>query len=367
MLSAILPVNIKENSFWAGSQGLKCINDFLNTCTQVKEINHFIVVSQDDAVSNMAEKYNMDVNNTLICVSINRPYTFEQTLNLASSFKNYCKKESDALLVIDHRNLFLTKEDILNAVSSYNRNPHSGLIGLTFCKDYPCQYKSFYNFLDCIIFNFDKQDKSRKILYNSHVDLSSKNGFNILKYGKIYIEISVKHPYYKFSFYNENQDLGAYIAQVIPFNIDGPQYDECQTIYVSENEFQVLLEFDKVKIIGMIMILTSPSWTGEYDTVEVFTPENASWELSGKGADVIDKKKHELMNGRQQFPAMYTYDGSLCMLGKDQLKENSKIDPIPLILKDSCIVNDFVDYYCAIATQTTDDKLTTEIDAFSIL
>ncbi|WP_319409713.1 hypothetical protein [uncultured Desulfosarcina sp.] len=367
MLTAILPVYIKENAFWSGSRGLKCIDDFLNNCSQIKEINNYIVVSRDDAVCNLTVKYGMEVHKTLICEQINRPYTFEQTLALALGFKNYCKKKSDALLVLDHRNLLLDKDDITNALSLKNCNPESGVISLAFCKDYPCQYKSFYNFLGCIIFTFDKQVKNGENFYNSHLDLSKKNACKTRGYEKIYIEISVKHSHYKFFFNNANIKQCAYIAQVIPFNLDGPQYDECRTIYVSENKFQVLLEFDKVKITGMIVILTSPSWTGEYDTVEVFTPENASWELGGKGATVIDKKKHEPMYSRQQFPEMYTYDGSLCILGKDQLKENAKIDPTPLILKDSCIVNDLVDYYFAIATQSTGDELKTKINAFSIL
>lgn len=367
MLTAILPVYVKQNSFWAGSKGLKCIDDFLNACSQIKEINNYVVVSRNDAVHNLAEKNDMEVNNTLVCESINRPYTFEQTLALASGLKNYCKKESDALLVLDHRNMFLTEDDILNAISLNNRNPESGVISLAFFKDYPCQYKSFYNFLDCVILNFDKQEKNSEISYSSHVDLSKNNACKTRRYEKINIEISVKHPHYRFFFHNENKNQDAYIAQVIPFNSDGPEYDQCRTIYVQANESQELLEINTAEILGMIVILTSPSRTGEYDTVEVFTPENASWELSGKGATVIDKKKHESMYGRQQFPEMYTYDGSLCILGKDQLKENSKIDPTPLILKNSCIVNDLVDYYFAIETQSNGDGLTTKINAFSIL
>ena len=357
MLTAILPVYIKEKSFWAGSRGLKCIDDFFKTCSQVKEIYNYIVLSRDDAVCNLAEKYNIEVEKTLICGSINRPYTFEQTLALSLGFKNYCKKKSDALLVLDHRNLFLTKDDILNAVSLYNRNPESGVISLAFCKDYPCQYKSFYNFLDCIIFNFNKQYKSSKLFYKSHVDLSIKNACKTKGFEKINIEISVKRPHYKFSFHNENQNQGAYLAQVIPFNIDGPQYDESRTIYVTANEFQELLEFNNVKITGMIVILTSPSRTGEYDTVEVFTPQNASWKLSGKGIEVMDRKKHNPMLGRQQFPEMYTFDGSLCVLGKNQLKENSKANLIPLILKRSCIVNDLVDYlHVSVSNRSSADK-----------
>ena len=88
-----------------------------------------------------------------------------------------------------------------------------------------------------------------------------------------------------------------------------------------------------------------PSQSGEYDTVEIFTPQNAPWELSGSGASIIDKKKHQLMHGRQHFPLVYTYDGSISILGQKQLEEKVVNSLIPLILNESIIVTDWIDFF----------------------
>jgi hypothetical protein len=51
------------------------------------------------------------------------------------------------------------------------------------------------------------------------------------------------------------------------------------------------------------------------------------------------------MFGRQQFPSSYTYDGTLCLFGKNHFEKKVISDPIPLILKDSSIVTDWIDYF----------------------
>jgi hypothetical protein len=91
--------------------------------------------------------------------------------------------------------------------------------------------------------------------------------------------------------------------------------------------------------------------------VEIFTPVNAPWELGGSGSTVVNTKTHEPMFGRQQFPPAYTYDGSLCILGVKHLPEKMTSVPNPLILKDSCIVTDWVDYWYTITAQLTADNL----------
>jgi hypothetical protein len=59
------------------------------------------------------------------------------------------------------------------------------------------------------------------------------------------------------------------------------------------------------------------------------------------------------MFGRQQFPPVYTYDGSLFILGAKHWIEKATSDPIPIILEDSCIVTDWVDYWYTVTAQQT--------------
>jgi hypothetical protein len=349
MLTAVLPIRMNKNSFWSSSQGLVCINDFLGTCKQISEIDRFIVNTQDDSVCSVADKYNMKIERHIIPGSIDRPYTFEQSQAIAANFEKYCTKNTDALIILDHRNLFLTTEDFLKAISLYQQNSESGIISLAFCWDYPCQYKSFYNFLDCLIVNFDKDNKIDNVLKPSSLYISKDVKCNVSNYDKISICISGKLPKCKIAFSNKNQNHYDYLAQIIPFDSNGPLYDQSKEFHIQTCEYETLLENIKIMITGVIIILTQPSQSGQYNSVEIFTPENAPWELSGKGSFVIDIKKQEPMYGRQQFPLVYTYDGSLCVLSKSQLKEKSGLNPIPLILKRSHIVNDLVDY-CYFAT-----------------
>jgi len=354
MITAILPVCMKKKPFWLSSQGIKCIDEFLNECKQIPEIENFIVVSQDDVVCDLAEKYNMLINKAIKLDSINQSYTFQQTRALLLNFRKYCKTKTDGLLVLDHRNLFLSSEDILRAISLYRNNPESGIISLAFCRDYPCQYRSFYDFLDCIVFNFEQEDEDDEAYKHSYVKLSKEIKCEAKGFENIVINISVKSPNYKFTFHNKSQNQEAYIAQIIPLTANALQYPQCRTIYIPTCEYKKLLEFKTKKIIGMIIILTSPSHTGKYDTVEVFTPENTPWQLSGKGTAVIDTKNYQTMLGRQQFPKTYTYDGSLCVLGENQLKEISNLNPVPLVLKYSILVDDLVDYFHFVATLHTE-------------
>ncbi len=357
MLTAILPICIKQNPFWSSSKGLRCIDDFLGVCRQIPEIKKFIVITQDDAVCSIAKKHNMEINKTFIPDCNNQPYTFEQTRILAINFEKHCKKSTDGLLLLDHRNLFLTADDITKAIILYQQNPQVGVISLAFCWDYPCQYKSFYSFLDCVIFHFDKTATKDGCPAVTKEDLSADIICNIKAYGELTINISAKTPLYSISFYSKNLNLKDYVAQIIPFDINGPQYLQCQELYIPTPEYKQIFKIKPEESTGIIIVLTMPSKSGEYDTVEIFTPTNATWELSGIGSSMSDKKNHELMFGRQQFPLAYTYDGSLSVLGRKQLKKKSGINPISLILKKSCIINDLVDYFYFVTDQLTEETL----------
>ena len=94
-----------------------------------------------------------------------------------------------------------------------------------------------------------------------------------------------------------------------------------------------------------------PSRTGEYDTIELFTPKNAPWELGESSSVVYSKIYHEPLHSRQQFPEAYAYDGSICILNKKKLEKNAICNPVPIILKKSCIVVDWVDYLYSVTAQ----------------
>ena len=158
------------------------------------------------------------------------------------------------------------------------------------------------------------------------------------------MSISEQLAKYEINFSSNFQNHETYVAKIIPFDSKGSEYDQGKEFYIQESEYETQLEINIITVVGVIVILTQPSHMGEYNTVEMFTPENAPWELSGQGAVVINKTNNEAMFGRKQFSKVYTYDGSLCVLGKKQLQETSAVNPIPLIFKKSHIVKDWVDY-----------------------
>ncbi|OEU69519.1 MAG: hypothetical protein BA863_14460 [Desulfovibrio sp. S3730MH75] len=356
MLTAILPIRIDQNPFWTSSQGIECVEKFLKTCKRISEIDQFIVITRDDPVRHLAKHHGMEISTVAIPGSTNRPFTFEQTRSLARNFQNLCKNQTDALIIADHRNLFLSAADISKAYMVYQQNSEAGVISLAFCRDYPCQYKSYFTFLDCVIMRFDKPgqkigapDSSRTFLPR---EITGQT-----KSGNIKISISANGPYCGISFHSQDLPLESFVAQMLPFAKDGPLYGQSREIVVSTPEYETLLEIDATQLSGIIFILAMPAQSGEYDTVEIFTPANAPWELEGSGATVVNTKTHEPMFGRQQFSPAYTYDGSLCILDMKHLGEKATTDPSPLILKDSCIVTDWVDYWYTVTAQLTADNL----------
>lgn len=357
MLTAILPIRINQNPFWSSTQGLECVDNFLKTCKRVSEIDQFIVITQDDPVRHLAEQHSMEISTVAIPGSTKRPYTFEQTRSLARNFQSLCNNQTDALIIADHRNLFLSADDIARAHTVYQQNPEAGVISLAFCRDYPCQYKSYFTFLDCVIIRFDKpvgKDGSSDI---PQTGLPGQITYQLEGHGEITISLSTNGPRCCISFHSPNKARESFVAQILPFAKNGPLYGQSREILVPTPEYETLLDIDATQLTGMIFILTMPSQAGEYDTVEIFTPPNASWELGGSGPTVVHTKNHEPMYGRQQFPPVYTYDGSLCMLDANYLIEKATSDPIPIILKDSCIVTDWVDYWYTVTAQLTADNL----------
>ena len=353
MLTAILPIRIDKNGFWSSSRGLSCIETFLNTCKLISDINQFVVITQDDRVCRLAEQKGMEVSNAEIPGSIDRPNTYDQTRILANNFQNFCNNESDALIIADNRNLLLTADDIYRALKAYEHNPENAVISLGFCRDYPCQFRSYSTFLGCEIIRFDTPSQKNENSGRIHIDYPLEQICGAKSHAQIVFSLSTKGDHLCISLCRKKFPKKNYIARIIPFDTKGPLYEQSRETYIPSFEYKIELDIDTAKVTGIIFILTMPSLSGEFDSVEIFAPSNAPWELEGPGTTVVDMKTHEPMYGRQQFPLAYTYDGSLCILGARYLIEKATSDPKPIILENSCIVTDWVDYWYTASEQSS--------------
>ena len=358
MFTAILPIRIEQNPFWCSSIGLECIKKFLIICTRISDIDQFIVITQDHRVCRLAEQQGMKISNVGIPGSINRPYTFEQTRSLARNFLSFCSNQADALIIVDHRNLFLTADEVASAHTAHQQASESGVASLAFCLDHPCQCRSYRIFLGCVIIHFEGSSIKKRISDSLQINHLSEMTCKAQSPGKITTTVSTNGPRCCVSFYSENLPCGNFIAQTLPFDQNGPLYKKSQEIFVKTPEHETLLEIDPAQLTGIIFIYTMLSQSGEYDTVEIFAPENAPWKLGESAPTVFSKCSHEPMYGRQQFPPVYTYDGSLCILHTKHLSNESMSNPSPLILKDSCIVTDWVDYWYTVTAQLNAENLT---------
>jgi hypothetical protein len=358
MFTGILPIRIEQNPFWSSSVGLECIKKFLRICTRISGIDQFIVITKDLRVCRLAEQESLKVSGVDIPGSINRPYTFEQTRSLARNFLGFCSNETDALIVVDHRNLFLTAEDIVRANTAHQNAPEAGVVSLAFCRDHPCQCRSYRIFLGCVIIRFEGSSMKKGVSESLQINHLDEMICKAQSPGKITTKVSSNGKRCLISLYAENLPCGNFIAQILPFDQNGPLYKKSQEIFAKTPEHEILLEIDPAQFMGIIFIYTMLSQSGEYDAVEIFSPESAPWELGESVPTVFSKQSNEPMIGRQQFPAAYTYDGSLCILGEKHLPAKSISNPFLLILKDSSIVTDWVDYWYTVTAQLNAKSLT---------
>lgn len=358
MLTAILPIRIDQNPFWTSSRGIECVENFLKTCKRISAIDRFVVITRDDPVRQSAKHHRMEISTIDIPGSADLPYTFDQTRLLARNFQNFCKNQTDTLIIADHRNLFLSADDVVKALAVYQQNSEAGVISLAFCRDYPCQYRSYFTFLGCVIMRFDKPEGKDGSSDIPQTGFLGQITCQLEGHGQITISVSTNGPRSLISFVSQNLPRGSLVAQLLPFDQDGPRYGQSRKILVPTPEYETRFDIDLTQLSGIIFILAVPAQSGEYDTVEVFAPANAPWELGGSGATVVNTKTHEPMYGRQQFPPVYTYNGSLCILGAKHLPDKSPSNPFPLILKDSCIVTDWVDYWYTVTAQFNSENLT---------
>jgi hypothetical protein len=253
--------------------------------------------------------------------------------------------------------LFLTADDISRALTAYEQNLSNGVISLAFCRDYPCQFKAFFNFLGCAIMRLNENRSKNVALDRLQLYSPDEQTCKTKSTGEITIKLFDDGAHCCISFYSENLPGDTFIAQILPFSKDGPLYKKSQEILIKVPEYEIRLDINNPSLTGIILIFTMPAQSGEYDTMEFFTPENAPWELGESVSTVFNKISHEPMCDRQQFPPAYTYDGSFSVLSAEHLPDTEKTNLFPLILKDSCIVTDWVEYWYAVTSQQNTAEL----------
>ncbi len=310
----------------------------------MKEIGRSIVVTKDPEIFRIAEKNGMEVECNFFPERINGPRSFDQFISLGKRFDKICSNPSGAILMIDHRNLLLMADDISRACRIHAQAPGVGVVSLTFCKDYPCQYKSYSIFLGAGRFHFAPLDPKREES-GSRPAKPHHMTWKRSDCGKVTLVVNSEGAACRISVSSRESTPEKIVARIIPFDGHGPKYELSRELLLFPPFFKTLVDIDINAYPDMLVLLTVPSVSGEYDTVEIFTPPNAPWELSPSESVVRDTKTCESMYGRQQFPSTYVFDGSFCILGKNHLFETETSSPMPVILKDSCIVSDWVDYW----------------------
>jgi len=309
----------------------------------VKDVEKNIVATKDPEIFRIAEQNGLEVECNFFSEHINGPRSFDQFISLGKKFNRIFSNPSDAILMIDHRSLLLTADDISQACRTHARAPGVGVMSLTFCRDYPCQYKSYSTFLGAGTFHFAPPDPKREGI-GSRPAIPRHMTWETGDYGKVTMEVNSEDAACRMSFSTREPVPEKIVARIIPFDCHGPKYELSSELLLSPPFLKTFVDIDTTAYLGMIVLLTIPSVSGEYDTVEFFTPPNAPWELSPSESAVRDSKTCESMYGRQQFPSTYVFDGSFCILGRNHLFGTATSLPMPVILKDSCIVSDWVDY-----------------------
>ena len=339
-ITAVFPIRTAGNEFWSSPEGLSCIEKFLSSFRHTQGIDRFVVNTDEAAIVSMSRKNEMDFTSVAIPGCVDSPYTYKQSRRFAESLFTSGTPSSDVLIIVDHRNLLLHPEDIEKAVHVFRDELAARVLSLTLCREYPCQYRSFYDFLGCVVLKFGEAEKTG----TKGAQVSDRVTINCKKYGKLTVSYSMSFSEARMLFQSEKPELTRYAARMVPFDASGLQHNDYRELFISEPRFGTQIKFDTISPSGMVLFLSIPSRTGEYDAVEIFAPSNAPWRLGGDGDRVVDAKTLQPLLGRQQFSAIYAYDGSICVFSKDAFSIRDERDPIFIILENTCFTSDRVHY-----------------------
>lgn len=344
MFIAILPIRIDENSFWLSDTGMSCMDAYLKMFGDIPYIDQIFLISQEFEARNLADKYGMPVLKSEIPGDIDRPYTFEQIMALAQNFERVCPNLTADLIVADHRNVLLSQDDLTKAMSIYKENPHSGVISLAFCRDHPCQYRAYYTFWGCELFHFKVANRGNRHSENQKLHLSRIINTPSEDLDDISVTVHLQNTICRIAFKGKAPIYRGLVAHILPFTTSGPLYESFCELYVMDADFKILPGVAADQLEGLIVTVVMADHSGNYDAIECFTPKNADWELGVSSSVVIDKEKHIPIQGRQQFSPTYTFDGSICIINTKWLNQRRKPELVPVVVKDSVIVTDWIDY-----------------------
>lgn len=345
MLTAILPIRLKDNPFWSSDRGLTHTHSFLSRLATNPDIDRVFILSTEDHVYQLSKQYNMAVLRIDNIEAVDDPYSFEQTIALARTFHRVRPSFAEDLIIIDHRNLYLSSKELKDAISTYQYHRHSGVISVALCQDHPCQLRSYYIFAGCRIFHFQGSTHCVAGEEGSMAGLRQTFHSPCNGWEDVTISIHLQNSNVCISVDSQNSLPCGLIAHVLPFTPNGPLYNSFREMTIVCTRAKTLHGLDPDQLAGIVVTLFIVDPSGAYDTIECFTSQNADWELSAFCDTVVDKKSQNPIQGRQQFSPVYAYDGSFCIINVDSIYSKKKMNPIPVMVDRSCIVTDWVEYY----------------------
>ncbi|MBF0244657.1 MAG: hypothetical protein HQL31_05245 [Planctomycetes bacterium] len=307
-------------------------------------MDQVVAISGDEQARLLAQKYDISSLDVEIPGNYDRPFTFEDTAALVRNVIQANAIRLENILIADHRNLLLSTEDMEHGIALHRQDQGSTVITLAPCRDHPCQYQAFFNFIGCEIIPF--QTDGNKMTGAGELDLARRVEFGRAGFGEITVCVQGNETSPLIGFQLQTPPAHGVVAQILPFTADGPLYDKNRELFIQGNAYEMQLDTrGRDDLAGVIVTLLEPKQSGAYDTVEHFTPPSACWNLGGPGSVIVDKESYTPLQGRQQFAPAYWYDGSICIMNADQLVDAKSKDVLPLIIRESSIVTDWIDYY----------------------
>jgi hypothetical protein len=332
------------------------IDNFLSQIKTCFGFEKIFILSSDTQIQNLAQKHQIEILHITPPFSTDVPYIFEQTQFWTNELLHQSPIKIDEFAIIDHRDIQFADNNLKEVLSKYNHCREAGVIGVTLCQDHPCQFRLYSNFLGSTIFQFPwkNQHSVRKPLLKNSIHKTIQPLRN--DWSKIKICITIKERDSGTGIFIDCQKAPVkdLIAHILPYDSDGPLYNHFAYAKISCFGVKTFIREDYSNFSGAIITLLMDNCSSDYDTVEFFTPQNANWELGTMGNMVINKKNHTPIQGRQQFSQVYSYNGAFYASRTDSFMKKT-INPMPIILEQSSIVTDWVEYHGFSAKQQADD------------
>ncbi len=341
MLTAILPIRLTP-PFWSSTTGLDCLDRFLKIIAGMEEVERVVLVGEDEDLTGVALKYGMELAKIPVPGKIDLPFTHDESMELVRRVAGAYPKRDESLMVLDHRNLLLNEHDLRQAIAVHQEQQDAMVISVALCRDHPCQYRAYFNFLDCEIIRFSEdagdQDSEAGRGFEKQVLVKCGEG------GEIAVRVHRGEGEILVSFSLPAEFSQGIVAQILPFTAQGAVYDDQLELFVDGLGCETQLKTQgQGSLAGVVVTLLHPARSGGHDAVEHFTPRNATWELGG-GGFAVEKDGFAPILGRQQFVPVYAYDGSVCIINAHQSGKSTLGRTVPYVLQEVVFVADWVDY-----------------------